>query len=392
MFNNLTSLIWRGKDWYNTSRKEIRLSSNVKIKNALLSEELESECKKQNNILTYAEYLYIDQFGKNGYYAKSKLHGKTDIEKRWSHALAAYCKKLGYDTIIEFGCGTGELGVATVKAYKLQTNKQLKWIGVEIDKQIHKRIYNNFALHNLQNSILAIVTSLDDLASLHNALIVFPYSLDNIPPQAFLNTKSTDSYPNALLGITVKQGKLTEVIIPSEILGKKGIKLKNGFFTQNNYTCKLTGWKLKKGQRAYITIDSYITIYTYAKKFKTNTTMVIIDEFRNEPWSINLENLGMPKSLYENNLVCYDRPRYYLESGEHNLYYPLYKNSLYQFLHSVGFQSIDYDIEQKKAARLGEKPWIQIPKNYSTHAFLTNSWVDKKPDILPIPFRSQKVF
>src|SRR6185437_1570348 len=105
------------------------------------------------------------------------------------------------------------------------------------------------------------------------------------------------------------------------------------------------------GQRAYIQIDSFGTVYRYAKKF-TDATFVIIDEFRTEPWSFALTNLGTPKSLYEKNLVTYDRARYYRESGQHNLYYPLYKDSLLKFLSAIGFQSIAYEVEHKKAASL----------------------------------------
>ncbi|SRR5258708_9132138 len=122
-----------GKDWYHTFQKEIKLTSSIKIKNKQLYLELEQECKKSGGILTYAQYLTISQFGKHGYYATSALHGKTDVESRWSGALANYAQTFGHDTVIEFGCGTGELGVATAIAYKKLTNKRLHWIGVEID-------------------------------------------------------------------------------------------------------------------------------------------------------------------------------------------------------------------------------------------------------------------
>ncbi len=391
MLKKLYSYFSRGNDLYNTYRKEIQLASHIKVKNKPLYQELEQECKKRNGILTYAEYLDITQFGKNGYYSTSTRHGKTDVDKRWGDALAKYCLKHKHDTIIEFGCGAGELGVATVKAYKQQTKKRLKWIGVEIDTQVHAKILNNFTSHDMQDSVEKIVKTIDELEIKPNALIVFPYSLDNISPHVFLNTNSATSYPNALLGITVKNGTLSEVIIPEEILKKKGIKLENGFFTQNRYTCKLSLWKLRKGQRAYISTDAFITLYTYAKKISNQTSIIIIDEFRKEPWFFNIENLGIPKSLYEHNLVCNDRTRYYRESGKHNVYYPVYKDSLLRFLNAIGFQSIDYDIEQKKAAHLRGRPWIRTWENYTTLAFFANNRVDKKIDILPISFNPQRI-
>ena len=124
MFKKLHCRISRGNDWYHTYKKEIKLASGIRIKNKLLYQELEQECRRLGGILTYAEYLTIDQFGKNGYYSTSKHHGKTDVEKRWDGALSNYCKQQNYDTIIEFGCGTGELGVATAIAYKRITGKK----------------------------------------------------------------------------------------------------------------------------------------------------------------------------------------------------------------------------------------------------------------------------
>jgi len=243
----------------------------------------------------------------------------------------------------------------------------------------------------VQDSVEKIVATLDELPTKDNALLVFPYSLDNIPPQVFLNTKPILSYPNALLGVTVKNGTLTEIIIPQESLLKKGIKLENGFFIQHNLTYKLMSWKLRKGQRAYISMDSYKTVFHYAKKFN-NPTMIIIDEFRNEPLSFSLGNLGTPKSLYEHNLVSNDRSRYYSESGVHNLYYPLYRDSVLKFLNVIGFQSIDYEIEQKMAAKLRNKPWFPVGKNYTTYAFFAKNLVEKKIDILSIPFTPQRIF
>ncbi len=391
MLKKLNNSLFRGKDWYNTYRKELKLATNIPINNKHLAQELEQESNRQDGILTYAEYLTISQFGKNGYYATSTLHGKTDVEKRWGGALAIYCQQFGQETIIEFGCGTGELGVASAKAYKQLTNKQLKWIGVEIDTKIHKRISKNFITQNMQGSVEKIAATIDELPTKDNALIIFPYSLDNIPPQVFVNTRTVASYPNALLGITVKDGTLSEMIIPPDRLLKKGIKLENGFFTNNNVTCKLTSWKLRKGQRAYIPMDSYETVYHYAKKFE-KATMIIIDEYRKEPWFFNLENLGSPRSLYEKNLVTNERTRYYRESGEHNLYYPLYKDSLLKFLHAVGFRSIECEIEQKKAAELRRKPWFPLAKNYTTYAFFAKDFIEKKTDILSIPFSLQRIF
>lgn len=383
--------ISRGKDWYFTYKKEIKLESKIKVNNNLLYSDLEQECSKRGGILTYAEYLTIDQFGKHGYYSTSKLHGKTDVDKRWGLALATLCQKLDYETIIEFGCGTGELGVAAVKAYKEITKKQLKWIGVEIDTSIHKKIIENFATTNMLNNLNQIATTIDELPSGNNVLLVFPYSLDNIPPQVFLNTTSKASYPDALLGIKVQNGTLSEVVLPPELLKKKGIKLQSGLFSHNKITLNLSAWKLKKGQRGYISTDAYSTLFKYSKKIGLKSTVIIIDEFKKEPWVFSLDNFGVPKSLYEKNILCNDRVRYYHESGKHNLYYPLYKSSLLHFLSAIGFQSIECEIEQKKASQIQGKMWFPMSKNYTTLAFISKNINNKSFDVLPIPFSPQRI-
>lgn len=391
MLKKYQNLLCNAQDWYHTARKEIKLASNIKINNKLLAQELEEACEKGNGVLTYAEYLTIDQFGENGYYAKSNSHGKTDVEKRWSVALAHYCNELGYDTIIEFGCGTGELGANTAKAYKKQTEKKLRWFGVEIDKGIHKKIFSTFRYYNVQDCVERIAATIDEIPKQNNALIVFPYSLDNIPPHVFLNTKSNTSYPNGLLGIIVKNGMLSETILSPETLQKKGIALANGLFIQNSYKCKLKSWKLRRGQRAYIPTESFLTLYQYAKKFNKKTALVIIDEFDTEPWFFNLGNIGTPRSLYESNLLCYDKKRYYRESGKHNLYYPVYKDSLLKFLNAIGFQSIEHEIEQKKSAQLEKKKWIPMLDNYFTYVFFAKDFTEKKIDALPITFTPQRI-
>jgi len=392
MLKNFYNRLSIGKDLYHTYKKEIHLAKNISIRDKPLMQELEKVCKNNFGVLTYAEYTAIEQFGDNGFYATSDLHGKTDIDDRWGMALATYCQKNSLERIIEVGCGSGELGIETVIAYEKLTNKHLKWTGIEIDKRIHENIKVLFTTYSVQESIEQIATTLDEVSVKPNTLIVFPYSLDNIPPHVFLNTTEKRMYPDALLGMTMNNGKLSEIIIPQEILQKKGITLSNGMFTQNNITYKLTTWKLRKGQRAYIATDVYTMLYQYAKKFGGSAHLIIIDEFRDASLAISWENLGTPKSLYERNLVMNDRIRYYRESGMHNSYFPVYKDSLLQFLNTIGFQSITYDIEQKVAAQLSNKKWLPIRKKYTTFAFLAHTLVRKNHAILSIPFAQKKIW
>src|SRR6185437_13570321 len=112
MFKNIQCQISTTRDWYYTFNKKIHLLTNIQIKNTQLAKELELACVKYQGILTYAEYLTIEQFGKYGYYATHITHGQTDVDTRWGTALARYCIENNFRTIIEFGCGTGELGAA----------------------------------------------------------------------------------------------------------------------------------------------------------------------------------------------------------------------------------------------------------------------------------------
>ena len=390
MLKNLRNSFSVWEDWYHTHQKKITLAVNIKIKNKKLYEELETVCEKQHGVLTYAEYLAIDQFGKYGFYATSTKHGKTDIHFRWGKALANYCYKNGYNRIIEIGCGTGELGISISKKYKQLTASSLHWTGVELDKNIHKKILENFRTNNCETSVESIVTSIDEISIREKTLVVFPYSLDNMPPQVFLNTESYSSYPNAILGLTFTKGTLSETLIPQEILEKKRLKLEKGIFSQDNFSFDLSAWKLRRGQRSYLSTDAYELIYRCAKKF-SDSPLLIIDEMREEHWNFNLKNLGIPKSLYEKNLFSNERKRYYHESGQHNLYYPLYKISLLKFLSQIGYRSIEYEIEQKKAAELSNTPWYSLRKNYATFALIAKNFYPKEIRVLSIPSPQRKL-
>ena len=93
MLKNLRNDLSVTKDWYNSYKKQIKLISNISVKDKQLYDEFEKACRKQYGILTYAEYLTIDQFGNHGYYATNDSHGKTDIDERWGLALSKILPK-----------------------------------------------------------------------------------------------------------------------------------------------------------------------------------------------------------------------------------------------------------------------------------------------------------
>ena len=391
MFKTLQGRISQGKEWHRVWRKDLYLNTDVKVSNKLLYQDLEQECMKRFGVLTYTEYFFLEQFGKHGFYAKSAAHGKTDVEKRWGKALARYCQQHEQDTIIEFGCGTGDLGAVTAKAYQKLTGKQFKWIGVEVDTRLYKTIHQTFKAYGVTDALKKVAATISEIPVMPRPLLLFPYSLDNIPPHVFVNTKTIPSFPDALLGITAKDGMIREVVIPHNVLQKKGIELHNGLFRQHAYTCDLTSWKLHKGQRAYIATDAFVTLFQYSDKYK-NADTIIIDEFKEEPLSFNYGHKGVPRSLYERNLFCHDWKRYLREGGQHNLYYPLYQDTVFKFLSTIGFRSITYDIEQKLASKIQGKPWVSLRKNYTTLAVLAKNRISKKQEILPISFNPKRIF
>lgn len=391
-FKQLTDYFYSGQNYYFTLTKKIHLTQ-TKIKNTKLAQELEAACEKEGGILTYSQYRAIEQFGKNGYYnnANADKQGMTNTHIRWGDGLAKLCQKYNCDTIIEFGCGTGELAVATVKSYKKQTNKKITWIGIEINETLYPKIKQKFTQEKIQESFGGIYQTLDPIKQKEKTLVVFPYSLDNLPPEIFLNTTNQKSFPNALLGIKVQNGILQESVIQETQLQRKKIEIKNGFFkNQNNQVWDLRTWQLYKGQRAYIPIETCSLLAKYTEIAK-QPTLLIIDEFRPPPWNFERNTLGIPKSLYEKSQQCQNIKKYYQDSGEHNFYYPLYLNPISKLLNTLGFQSIKIDIEQKTTAELMQKKWFPIKQRYFTYAIIASKRNAQNHTILPISFWSKKI-
>jgi hypothetical protein len=54
MLKKLTGNIKRAKNWHSTYKKQIKLASNITIKNKQLALELEQACNENEGILTYA--------------------------------------------------------------------------------------------------------------------------------------------------------------------------------------------------------------------------------------------------------------------------------------------------------------------------------------------------
>lgn len=392
MLQKFKNYLTSGSNLINTFSGKINLRT-TKISDRKLAEDLEATCAKQDGILTYSEYLNIVQYGNNGYSAVSHKDGRTDANKRWGKALAAYCLKNNYSSVVEFGCGSGELGLTAAGEYKKSTGKILSWTGIEINRRHYEAIENNFKKSGLEDSLNLIVPSVDKINHYVKSVFVFSYSLDSIPPEIFLNTSTNTTYPDSVIGLKIENGVLHEELIPAEIQNKKGIFFQNGLFrSQNSQTFDLRSWNLRRGQRAYIPVNSYKVILQFIKRIANGSAIIVIDEFRNSPFRYEASPLGLPKSMYEKDHDCIDITKYYKESGRHYLYFPNYFETFYKFLHFAGFKNIKFDIEQKSAAQLCGKKWIQLRRQYNTYAFIAGQYVPKSYDVCPIVFFPRKIF
>lgn len=362
----------------------------VPLKNKNLADELEDKCKKNGGFLTFSEYLTIDQYGENGYHIHTRLHGKTDVQNHWPKALVNLCVSSGYEEIIEVGCGDGELAVNTIKAAR-QADIKLTWSGVELNQDLHQTIRNRFAKEKLTPSLRTIQTSLKNISSRKKSLFLFSYVLDSIPPDIFVNTSTTQSYPNALVAIQVKSGVLKEVILPTEVLQKKKIFLNNGIVTSRGKSWDIRTWQLFPGQRAYIPLAAVSLFEDYAKKAPKGSLFVVIDEFRAAEFFPTTNHLGLPKNLLLYNRDCENIGDYYKNAGENLFYFPLYLPSFLKFLNTIGLSTLQYDIEKKLAAELDNKKWIPLKSSYFTYAILASGKY-KRGKIVPLQLPISKFF
>ena len=370
MFREFIDYFYSLKDLFYVVSGRVLLNQVI-FKYKKLAKELEEECVKKGGILTYGEYVQIEQYGENGYHANTDKNGFTDVGGRWPAALARYCLKYNYKSIVEFGCGSGELGALIAREYKKISGRDISWTGVEINKTLHERIRKNFKLAGVESSMTAVTTTLDGVREKNKALVLFPYSLDSIPPEIFLTVNNKYSYPDSILGIIIKDGRLSEELIPQSKLEEKGIYFKDGLFKAGKgNTFDLRSWKLHKGQRAFIPTASFGLLADYVRKMPEGSAFVIIDEFRESPFYFHAGNLGKPRDLYAKGREFNNTARYFQNAGKQICYFPIYKDSLYKFLHETGFRSVQFDIEQKMAAELAGKRWAGLAMHYFTYAFI----------------------
>lgn len=373
-----------GRKHYEKWKEKNYSLKQVPIKNKTLAKELELACKKAGGHLTFGEYLAIDQFGANGYHATHAEYGRTLVHKNWAKALAILCKQKGYKKIVEFGPGEGLLAIETVKAAN-QLGIDLIWSGIEVNNNLQKAIREHFRKEQLQNHLDMLADSIHDVSFGKKCLALFPYSLDSVPPEIVINTRQEKSSPNALIGITVQNGILSEIVLPSAVLKAKGISLENGIYTDpSGISFDLNSWKLYNRQRAYLPLHAFSILARCAKKMSSDSLLIVIDEFRNAPFSWETGHLCLPRDLHTYTRDCEDLEKLYKQAGSSLFYYPIYFHTFLKFLHSLGFTTLEYDIEQKLAKDLSGEKWRHVKSYFFTYAFLASQKINRDLRIIDI--------
>jgi hypothetical protein len=350
---HLKHLIAGGKE-ESARIKEYYSLKTVVLKNKKLAVELEEACKKNNGVLTFAEYLEIDQFGKNGYHANNSYHGEQETYKRWTEALVRYSIDNKIFNIIDFGPGNGDLGIYALK-YGKSIKTKLIWSGIEINKGLRITIEKKFKKEKLTSQLQYLTSTPDGLPINQKSTMVFSYSLDNLPPEMLVNTAKSRSFPTAMLGVTISKNILKEVILTNEQLQKKGISLKNGIFTDNKkQTFDLTAWKLNPFQRACIPLSATTTLTSFTKRLPKNSIVLIIDEFSIDPYYPHSKHLNIPKDLNAYYRYFENLNDLYKTSGNNLLYFPTYANCYLNALRSLGYSKINLGFENEMANKLAK--------------------------------------
>ncbi len=322
------------KDWYDTHYS----LKTVSLKNRRLAKELEAACKRSNGVLTYAEYLQVDQFGRNGYHATHKEHGFQHIHTSTIKEIVELCIQNKLEHIVDIGCGNGSLGIEILKEAR-QRGYTLSWTGIEINEQLHGEIKKRFKTAKLEKSLIEISSSIQHKAKSHGkTLAIFSFSLDSMPPEIFMS--SAASVPDTMIGLQIKDNLLTEIALTKEQLQQKGLIMENGIGTdiyKNKFD--LRSWNLAKGQRAYIPIASFSLLKECINTYAV-AQLLIIDEFRLPSNEKYREHVLVPRILQRFVRDTVDFKNLYENSGKILYYYPLPWNTIVSVLKSLGFQKI----------------------------------------------------
>lgn len=336
-----------GQKWHTNPQQLTLLTTSVK--NKKLAKDMEDACKK-NGFLTYKEFLDISQFGSHGYYANNKYHGMTDSFVRWGEPIIKLCKENNIHQVIEFGCGDGKLGVTTIRAAK-KADYEIFWTGIDIGQKEREKVKEYFTKEQVLERGYELASSIEEINVTKPCLAVFSYSLDSVSPDLFINTSNTKTYPDTMIGITVKNGVLQEILLTKDQLRKKGISITKGHFI-NQVIFDLSSWQLFPNQRAFIPIEAFSVLLEFSKKLPKGSLLLILDEMQPKALPWDKSTLCSPKDLdrYDPYRII-DTKKLTHTAGENLLYYPAFSSSYVSLLKSIGCTDIHYNSEHLVASK-----------------------------------------
>lgn len=365
----------------------------ARIKRKKLAALLSQACTEKDGVLTYPEYLILEQFSRYGYHGTHLGYGGTPVAKYWPKALVALCQQQNIHSLVEFGPGEGALGAYTVKE-ALKQHHDLSWSGIEIDTSLQQDILGMFKSKKISQHLLTVTTTLEEMIIPEKSLFVFSYSLDSIPPLLFTNTTNKKSYPNALIGVRVHGQELEEVILSKDMLKKKHLSLEKGIFTnEHGQKYDLRDWQLVPYQRTYLTLPSFFTLQQTVAKLPKGSFVLIIDEFRESLPFWNTEHMFVPRDVEMFDRDMRNIQKFYETAGENILYYVSFVETYMSLLKQLGCTQVQFTEEQEAIASIRlKKPFSNVFSSFSKcHAILAKVPASPlHPPILSIPYPQNK--
>jgi phospholipid N-methyltransferase len=338
------SSLFAGRSYSQWQQRHYGLQ-RVKLNNVPLAKEVADAAQQANGILTFAEYLAIDQFGEHGYHARHQKHGfQDDLHAAWAEKLVDVCLKEHITHVVDVGCGDGNLGIKLLQAAK-KANVPLTWTGIEVNERLHPSIRSAFKEAKLEKQLVQIETTVDKCLSQNNTLLIFAFSLDSVPPEAFVNEGTEQTYPNTLIGVQVENGYLQEVYLTEEQLRQKGRKLLDGVYIDAlGKQFDLRSWRLHPQQRLYLSVSAFSLLGDCIARFP-NSFVLLIDEFYLKQPTDASKHIFGPKSLLTFNRDYAESVSIYTEAGENLYYYPTFLSVMLSFLQARGFHQIAYNYD-----------------------------------------------
>lgn len=354
-----TEYIIGGKKNYEKWKEDLYSLQQQPIKNKALAKEMENACKKSNGVLTMEEYFQIDQFGKNGYHAIHSSNGNTNSVDEWAPALVNYIKNNKFKCVLDIGCGDGKLGITMAKLARKQKYK-FTWHGVDINPNLFPVIKKGFEKEKILDYLGKITPTIGGIKLTEKTLVVFSFSLDSIAPQLVINASEKISPPNALIGVTVKDGLVSEKILTRKELKAKGISLKNGIFYSKNLSLDLSLWQLHPWQRAGIPIGACKMVADTVSARPKESAFFVLDEFSPQTHFWDTDHLAIPRDLTTASRDVNSGLLLYPDTGEHLLYFPSFLPTYLSLFQNLGLTNIKYGLDFAYAKYLSKNEIVRL--------------------------------